>query len=886
RDNIELASLCSISSNDLVLDSEEGYTCFNYSNSSFIFRIKKGKEEINYTGMKIVFLYKNKSSNFTRIFINFEDKNTFKIFKVENIPNKDSLSEVEIIPIINIGKREKECEAFQKIKIESKIFCSNYSFSSKEETLEIDVTPPSIQFVSSTEQSGVFRARNWIYVNVSVSDANYKNTTIYLYNSTSLINTSNLNSTNFTLLSDGTYFYNATACDYANNCNSTETRSITLDTSAPRWSNNKTNLTNETPLGSYVYFNITLIEENPSHYIFSWYNGTQWINDSAKSYTNGEEIQIIKQINVDVGYINWTFYVNDSLGNTNRTPIFSVNLGTSFCFANGMFGRGTTQSPCIITNCIQLQSMNKNLSASYMLGKDIDCSETRNWNNRAGFLPVGNETNPFNGSLSGSKNKYKIFNLFINRTSSDIGLFGRIKNGKVENISLVGIEYYGKKYLGGIAGYTFNTTISEVFISGVLQNIDSMEYVGGVVGYSDSSFISNLDSDINITSKGNYVGGVVGSSDKSSIKDGRNITVFINAEKEGNGGLVGYSKNDIISNFTLYVNLISKGNDVGGAIGKFHNGDLSFVLVIGEINSSKDNVGGIAGYSYGARINNSIYIIKSFLKGNNSVGGIIGYGNNAYLTNVSIEFNEDNYYIEGNFYVGGIAGKLANSGRIINSSISKMVKIKGNNSVGGMIGNSSKCSIFNTHVLVNVSGKDMVGGGFGFLEYANSINSSSSIGIVSGRNFIGGFGGFADGKDSRIFIHNSYSRANVSGSSYVGGFLGSSYNITILNSYSTGNVSGSSYVGGFIGNFSLGSISNSFFDNQTSGVLTPCGVGNCPSGIQGKTTAQMKNISTYRNAGWDIKEYDFEDLNVNEGYPFLGSEIKNSSYIWFISTNI
>lgn len=93
----------------------------------------------------------------------------------------------------------------------------------------------------------------------------------------------------------------------------------------PKWSNNLTNLNSTTPVGQSVYFNITINEDNPDKYIFEWYNGTVWANDSA-SYTNGQQINITKTINIDVATINWTWIFNDTSGNINQTNVWSIDL--------------------------------------------------------------------------------------------------------------------------------------------------------------------------------------------------------------------------------------------------------------------------------------------------------------------------------------------------------------------------------------------------------------------------------------------------------------------------------------------------------------------------------------------------------------------------------
>ncbi len=130
---------------------------------------------------------------------------------------------------------------------------------------------------------------------------------------------------NYTGLADGTHTFKAYTQDIAGNVNETGERSVNIDISYPTWSNNETNLTASTPVGNNVYFNITLTESSPDSYIFSWYNGTDWENTTA-SYTNGEEIEVIKTINSDIGTINWTWYINDTANNVNQTDVWNITL--------------------------------------------------------------------------------------------------------------------------------------------------------------------------------------------------------------------------------------------------------------------------------------------------------------------------------------------------------------------------------------------------------------------------------------------------------------------------------------------------------------------------------------------------------------------------------
>jgi len=135
-------------------------------------------------------------------------------------------------------------------------------------------------------------------------------------------------------LLDGGYTYQTYASDNYNNWNNTEIRSLTIDTTAPRWESNETNLTSSATTNDKVYFNITLNETNPDSYIFSFYNSSVWVNDSAASYTNGQEINVGKTINVSSGIINWTWYFNDTAGNSNQSDVWSVNLSNDVTAPN------------------------------------------------------------------------------------------------------------------------------------------------------------------------------------------------------------------------------------------------------------------------------------------------------------------------------------------------------------------------------------------------------------------------------------------------------------------------------------------------------------------------------------------------------------------------
>ena len=117
-------------------------------------------------------------------------------------------------------------------------------------------------------------------------------------------------------------------------------------------------------------------------------------------------------------------------------------------------------------------------------------------------------------------------------------------------------------------------------------------------------------------------------------------------------------------------------------------------------------------------------------------------------------------------------------------------------------------------------------------------------------------------------ISNSYATGSVVGTDFLGGFIGSNYG-TITNSYASGTANGNTNVGGLVGLniFGGGTISNSFYDktkNPNSNVL----------GI-GKTTAELEDINTFKNAGWSITA----DNSLAKGTPIL----KNGSWVIYVA---
>jgi len=254
--------------------------------------------------------------------------------------------------------------------------------------------------------------------------------------------------------------------------------------------------------------------------------------------------------------------------------------------------------------------------------------------------------------------------------------------------------------------------------------------------------------------------------------------------------------------------------------------------------------------------------------------------------------------ITGDRYLG-LFGKL-DSGAIISNLGLEAVDVKGTDSdvgrlvglnkvitttsygtqrggtVGGLVGFNNG-TITTSYCTGTVSGSGTAGGLVGFND--GIITTSYSTGMISGGGVVGGLVGHNHGS-----IITSYSTDMVTGNVWIGGLVGWNHG-SIITSYSTGTVTGMAEVGGLVGmnhtqHFSIshtpshGNITSSFWDMETSGQATS-------AGGTGLTTAEMHDINTYLNAGWDFVDEtsngtcDYWQISPDD-YPRLRYQYGNS----------
>jgi len=249
---------------------------------------------------------------------------------------------------------------------------------------------------------------------------------------------------------------------------------------------------------------------------------------------------------------------------------------------------------------------------------------------------------------------------------------------------------------------------------------------------------------------------------------------------------------------------------------------------------------------------------------NNYDHGLFGTITGGLVENLGIE----NCSVSG-YYAGCLAG-FTSGGTI--SNCYSTGSVSGDSScasVGNLVGENWG-TISDCYSTGSVSGASTyVGGLVG--RNMGIVSRCYAAGAVSGSYDLGGLAGNNDGS-----ISNCYSAGTVSGSEIVGGLVGINHS-NITNCYATGAVSGSYNLGGLVGYQSGAGASavSSFWDTQTSGRATS-------AGGTGKTTAQMKTLSTFTSAGWDFVEiWGIEEIQTYPYLPALPGDLNHDKKVNF-----
>ena len=265
--------------------------------------------------------------------------------------------------------------------------------------------------------------------------------------------------------------------------------------------------------------------------------------------------------------------------------------------------------------------------------------------------------------------------------------------------------------------------------------------------------------------------------------------------------------------------------------------------------------------------------------------------------------------VTGRHAVGSLRGNSI-YGTVIDSHATGQVS--GQDEVGGLVGRTWG-TVWYSSAAVNVSGNDAVGGLVGH-QILNDTVASYATGNVEGINAVGGLVGAVS--DVSHVIEASYATGNVSGTGarltdsdsgfiicdFVGGFTPSGPVETTTStgggvgglvgsscgwievSYATGAVSGTTAVGGLVGSGRFARAQSSYWNLETSGVRVGVGEDDANDngvidgterlrlGVGGKTTAELQTPTDYTGIyeAWNVELGDpiFDDGELDDPWDF------------------
>lgn len=405
-------------------------------------------------------------------------------------------------------------------------------------------------------------------------------------------------------------------------------------------------------------------------------------------------------------------------------------------------GSGTESDPYRIFNADQLTQMRNFLNQEgvyFKLQNDIDLTDwlADNYPGQ-GWQPVGSSSEPFKGVLDG--NNKTISGFSINRSTTDyVGLFGYISGATIKNLTING-NVTGHDYVGAFVGRGSQDVSSTLTGLTHIGSTTGQERVGGIAGACAGN-LSNLTVEGNVTGTRD-VGGAIGQAcDVGSISD---VTVTGNVNNNTSnictGGVAGYS-NLNISNAT-YSGNVTGGSWVGGIIGLTQATTLSNLTATGSVKgtySDSDFVGGICGKcENGLTISNGTSRCK--VTGKTFTGGIIGGKQNGALTLTSCVSEGD---ITGTTCTGGIVGSSGDGATNLTSCFAEG-NITGSTCVGGICGriqNPSNSSISGCNYWGDITGTSQLGGVVGIVTTTYTspdFNATTTAGYKA--NYINPYG--------------------------------------------------------------------------------------------------------------------------------------------------
>ncbi|WP_363466719.1 hypothetical protein [Halogeometricum borinquense] len=483
---------------------------------------------------------------------------------------------------------------------------------------------------------------------------------------------------------------------------------------------------------------------------------------------------------------------------------------------DGMDGSGTEADPYVVTDVRELQAIDADLTAHYVLGNDIDAEDTAVWNDGDGFDPIGDsdsKQDQFHGSFDGRG--HEIRNLTIDRPNRNaVGLFSVVSGVQIKAVDFVDCRVVGAGGVGGLAGMS-SATVEDVSVVG---EIEGRGIVGGLIGVNS---------------------GTVRDSESSGL---------VAADLES-GGLVGKNRGDgRIEAVTVTADVVlraedpspatNEGNRIGGLVGT-NEGVVRASHARGDVDGYI-SAGGFAGKNTGTITDSAA---TGATEGESNIGGFVG--ENHGTRSEIVDSEAEAAVVGDGLSVGGFAGE--NHGTIADTTATVDIEVESTNT-GGFVGDNDG-TITGSRTAGTLEGTgDSIGGFAG--KNSGDVTGSATDVDVRGEGLTGG--GFV-GKNEGSIIRCLASGDLLPDWRTAGGLVGKNFG-DVRQSLATGEVIGERTIGGLAGT-NAGRMTNCL---ATTKLYGPSSVG-ALVGRLGSSASESDDLTTVRTSYWDIDVVEKSD---------------------------
>lgn len=512
---------------------------------------------------------------------------------------------------------------------------------------------------------------------------------------------------------------------------------------------------------------------------------------------------------------------------------------------SGLPGEGTEANPYKISNLGEWTafSASVNLGSSYagkFVSLETDIEEAVK--TPVGYYLSSDVQFPFGGTFLGNSHNIKLSIEGVNcKTPNYVGLFGLVSEGAViKDLTIAGtVETTGTR-VGGLAGACLGKVDDKISISNIVSDVvvtSTGETVGGVIGYAYYTDIKDIQNKKLVTGD-NRTGGIVGLAEyKCAIENCTNIAEVKSTSEKYSYMYNAGTNNNVSQSPALSTTAISYGT--GGIAGYLGNESSIANCSNTAPVSGLFKVGGIAGMTFWSPVSNSqnsgtitatgsfVYNIasQSGYAFGSAAGGIVGIIHPQGHVTACVNNGE----VKGRGGIGGIVGQI-----ICSSNTSSVPIIKG--CVNNANITSENAYIGGTYKGTNAGTAGICGSVGQQRNYVATFNNCQNHGTIK-----------TDGINAGGIVGSIARAGNV-----IGGAAG-----TVNGCSNDGDVYGQYYVGGILGNFygrygGTLTLINSVNSGKVVGTRTT-DAGDCAGGILGANTKMDKdlvaNISNVYNTG-------------------------------------